>query len=293
MKRNYLFFFTVAMVSLVWLSCSKKDDLAISTPILVPVPYSIAQISPQLVTITGGTFNMGSPLTEVARDSAEVQHQVTLSDFRMSKYEITNAQYAAFLNDTNKIGRKIIGSDGKYTAGANPNQILIYPSSDLQFSNGKWIPTTGKEKFPVVNVTWFGAAEFAAYAGGYLPTEAQWEYACRAGTSTRFNTGINLTSSQAKFGTLTSTWMVGTKAANAYGLCDMHGNVWEWCSDWFEVYPTTPQTNPTGAISGSSKVYRGGGINSTVNDCRSACRSFSTPSSCGTNIGFRVVVNIQ
>jgi formylglycine-generating enzyme required for sulfatase activity len=116
----------------------------------------------------------------------------------MSKYEITNTQYAAFLN------ARGIGSNGLYAAGAYPTQALIYASSGsydlgLHYSGSQWTPVAGYETSPVINVTWYGATEFATYAGGTLPTEAQWEYACRAGTTTPFSTGNYLTNLQANY----------------------------------------------------------------------------------------------
>lgn len=257
--------------------------------------------------IPAGTFTMGSPTTEVNRYSDETQHTVTLSAFRMSKYEITNAQYAAFLN------AKSIGSNGLYAAGAYPTQALIYDSYvaysgsydwGLHYSNSQWVPVAGYENAPVINVTWYGSTEFATSVGGTLPTEAQWEYACRAGTTTPFNTGNFLTNLQANYywaypyngGTNTvttypgKTQTVGTYAANAYGLYDMHGNVWEWCADWYGTYPTTAQTNPTGAATGSYRVFRGGGWGRSAQYCRSAFRSSYYPSNGDFIIGFRVVL---
>ena len=244
-------------------------------------------------------FLMGSPESEVSRDANETQHPVTLTAFRMSKYEITNAQYAAFLN------AKGIGSDGKYAAGVYPTQALIYANSSwgLTYIGSQWVPVTGFEDAPVIYVTWYGATEYATYIGGTLPTEAQWEYACRAGTTTPFNTGNFLTNLQANYnweypyngGTNTVTTYpgktqdVGTYAPNAYGLYDMHGNVWEWCADWYGTYPTTAQTNPTGATTGSYRVFRGGSWSYYAQNCRSANRSYNPPYYTYNNIGFRVV----
>jgi len=256
-----------------------------------------------MVNIPAGTFTMGSPTSEVNHQSDETQFQVTLSAFRMSKYEITNAQYATFLN------AKSIGSNGLYAAGAYPTQTLIYVSSGspdwgLHYSGGQWVPAVGYENHPVINVTWYGSAEFATYSGGRLPTEAEWEYACRAGTTTPFNTGTCLTNAQANYNwaspynTCTNTnttypgttQAVGSYAPNAYGLYDMHGNVWEWCSDWYGTYPTTAQTNPTGATTVSNRVYRGGSWNSYAQYCRSAYRNYNSPAYSYINIGFRLVL---
>ncbi len=223
----------------------------------------------------------------------------------MSKYEITNAQYAAFLNG-NGIGRNGIWA----SAPVYNTQPLIFDTSGsyydwgLHYTNSKWVPVAGYENAPVIYVTWYGAAEFAKYVGGSLPTEAQWEYACRAGTTTPFNTGNFLTNLQSNYwwgepyngGTNTVTipirkpQPVGTYAANAWGLYDLHGNVWEWCNDWSGSYPKTAQTNPTGAASGTSRVIRGGSWMTGARYCRSAFSFGYAPNYYGDeNIGVRVV----
>jgi len=258
-----------------------------------------------LVNIPAGTFTMGSPTTEVYHQSNEVEHQVTLSAFRMSKYEITNAQYAAFLN------AKSIGSNGLYAAGAYPTQALIYASSGsydwgLHYTGSQWIPVAGCENKPVIYVTWPGATEFATYAGGALPTEAQWEYACRGNTITPFNTGNCLSDAQANYywgypyntctNTITTypgtTQAVGTYSANAYGLHDMHGNVWEWCSDWYDkdYYKHSPQNNPENTNNGSARVLRGGSWGSGESYCRVAYRGNSCPAYRYGYYGFRLVL---
>jgi len=267
---------------------------------LKDAPVTIPEISTAL--IPAGTFTMGSPATEANRMSDETQHQVNLSVFKMSKYETTNAQYAAFLN------AKGIGSNGLYTAGAYPTQPLIYASSGsidcgLHYIGGQWIPVSGYENTPIINVTWYGAAEFATYAGGRLPTEAEWEYACRAGTTTPFNTGSCLTNLQANYkwslpyssctNSVTispgKTMLVGTYNANGYGLYDMHGNVYEWCSDWYGSYSISTQTNPTGSTTGSLRVMRGGAWSYGAQICRSALRASSNPTTPSGDVGFRVV----
>ena len=255
----------------------------------------------QTVLIPAGTFTMGSPASEVNRRSDETQYPVTLSAYRMSKYEITNTQYAAFLN------AKSIGSDGIWAAApVYPTQALIYANTSwgLTYSGSQWVPVTGYENAPVINVTWYGATEYATYIGGTLPTEAQWEYACRAGTTTPFSTGNFLTNLQANYywaypynsGTNTvttypgKTQTVGTYAANAYGLYDMHGNVWEWCADWYGTYPTIAQTDPSGATTGSYRVVRGGGWYGYAQYCRSAYRDYYSPNNGYFHLGFRVVL---
>jgi formylglycine-generating enzyme required for sulfatase activity len=150
------------------------------------------------------------------------------------------------------------------------------------------------------NVTW------NRNANGYrLPTEAEWEYACRAGTTTPFSTGYNITTSQANYNgnypyngnakgyNRKKSTPVGIFAANAWGLYDMHGNVWEWCWDWYEDYAWGAQTDPMGAGSGSRRVYRGGSWNSGAQFLRSANRDYSTPVLRNSYSGFRLARNAQ
>ena len=138
--------------------------------------------------------------------------------------------------------------------------------------------------------------------GCRLPTEAEWEYASRAGTTTPFNTGNNLTTDQANYdgkypynGNATGTYLgktqpIGSYPSNAWGLNDMHGNVWEWCSDWYDSnYGTGSQTNPTGPSSGSYRVYRGGSWGYYAQDSRSSYRHNSDPANSGNYLGFRLV----
>lgn len=230
-----------------------------------------AQTKPTIewVDIPAGTFTMGSPTSEIDRQSNETQHQVTLSAFKMSKYEVTFEQYDLFCDAT---GRSKPSDEG-------------------------W----GRGNRPVINVSWDDATAFAEWMGCRLPTEAEWEYACRAGTTTPFSTGNNLTTSQANYdGSYPynnnaegedrgKTMPVGSFAANAYGLFDMHGNVWEWCSDWYGDYSTSAQTNPKGASSGSYRVIRGGSCYSFAFHCRSALRTCSTPDYREYFTGFRLV----
>jgi len=228
----------------------------------------------QWASIPAGTFTMGSPSSEVNRGSDEgPQHQVTLSAFKMSKYEVTFAQYDKFCEATGR---------------SKPD-------------DEDW----GRGNRPVINVSWHDATAFAKWMGCRLPTEAEWEYACRAKTTTPFNTGNNLTTSQANYngnypyngnakGTYRNkTIAVGSFSPNAFGLYDMHGNVWEWCSDWYGDYSSSSQTNPKGASSGDYRVLRGGGWRHDARLCRSAFRNNNSPSSSRHFIGFRLVLAPQ
>jgi formylglycine-generating enzyme required for sulfatase activity len=249
--------------------------------------------------IPAGTFIMGSPLAEPQRLTDEVEHQVTLSSYRMSKYETSNAQFAAFLN------AKSIGSDGLYALGVYPTQVLIYANTSwgLTYTDSQWQPVAGKQNFPVTNVTWYGANEFATYLGGRLPTEAEWEYACRGNTTSAFSTGACLNNTQANYrwdfpltGCSNSsiaypnqTQAINSYSPNAYGLYNMHGNVWEWCADLYGTYSTNAQINPTGPTTGTYRVSRGGSAFGSAMYCRSAFRFGSAPTNIGYSyIGFRL-----
>jgi formylglycine-generating enzyme required for sulfatase activity/tRNA A-37 threonylcarbamoyl transferase component Bud32 len=219
--------------------------------------------------IPAGTFTMGSPRSEADRGDEETQHEVTLDGFKMSKYEVTFEQYDAFCDAT---GRSKPSDQG-------------------------W----GRGKRPVINVSWDDAKAFATWAGAQLPTEAQWEYACRAGLQTPFNTGGCLSTNAANYdgnypygGCNSGTYKektipVGNYAPNSWGLYDMHGNVWEWCSDWYGDYPSSKQTNPQGPSMGSSRVVRGGGWFGYAQYCRSACRNSYTPDARSHILGIRLV----
>lgn len=220
------------------------------------------------VDIPGGSFEMGSPDTEPERFDNETRHRVTLSAFRMSKHAITFEQYDAFCDE---MGLK------------------------KPFDEG-W----GRGNRPVINVNWDDANNFALWMDCRLPTEAEWEYASRAGTTTAFNTGSNLTTDQANYDGIylcrhtngeyrKKTIPVGSFAPNAWGLYDMHGNVWEWCSDWFGHYPASGQKDPKGPESGSDRLHRGGSWYSLERYCRCAYRSKYSPGLRSDSIGFRLV----
>lgn len=223
------------------------------------------------INIPGGTFIMGSPLSEQSRRADETQHQVTLTAFKMSKYLITFEQYDAFCDSNN-----------------------LRKPDDMGYGRGKR---------PVINVSWIDANDFAIWMVCRLPSEAEWEYACRAGTTTPFYTGHNLTTSQANYNGnypynlnpkgiyREKTMPVGSYPPNAFGLYDMHGNVSEWCSDWDGAYSLSPQVNPKGPNSGTQKVNRGGDWANDARDCRSAARAFSYQDSYIDITGFRLISN--
>jgi len=166
------------------------------------------------------------------------------------------------------------------------------------------VPKTGFEDHPVLEVSWYGARAFSGWVGGRLPTEAEWEYAARAGgQNLKYPNGDTLTHDDANFsGTggrdqWTETSPVGSFAPNPLGLYDMAGNVWEWCADWFdaEYYGTFNSTarNPKGPDSGTQRVLRGGSWNVNPYYLRCANRSWNVPTSRLNYDGFRCVQDVR
>ena len=225
------------------------------------------------VDIPAGTFTMGSPTSEVYRSDNETQHQVTLSAFKMSKFEITVGQFRQYC-----------------------------------IANGKSMPEPPpwgwEDDHPMCNVTWYEASDFAKWMGCRLPTEAEWEYACRAGSTTAYWFGDKIpevytaylmynwdtpkTDEQIDLFKLFLSYRI-LRFENNWGLIDMHGSMYEWCSDWYGNYSTSAQTNPKGASSGSYRVCRGGGWGYDASRCRAARRDRDAPDRRCRGIGFRLV----
>jgi len=254
--------------------------------------------------IPAGTFTMGSPVSEVDKSlwDNETQHQITLSAFKMSKYEVTVSQFKTFVDATGYI------TDADKGTGEVPGSGIW---ADTTFESKAGVNWECDEKgnlrpeteydHPVIHVSWSDAKAFADWMGCLLPTEAEWEYACRAGTTHTFNTGNKISTSQANYNGShryedqpegefrRKTMPVGSFAPNEWGLYDMHGNVWEWCSDWYGKYKKKVQTDPKGRANGTYKIYRGGSWFDDAWKCRSAFRggAFTWIRDCF--IGFRLV----
>jgi len=233
------------------------------------------------VLINGGTFIMGNPSSEQGCSDSEVQHQVTVSSFYMSRYEVTQKEY-----------QEIMGTNPSAFKGDNlpVEQVSWYDAVEYCNARSQKEGLTPAYTINGTDVTW------NRNANGYrLPTEAEWEYACRAGTTTAYSTGASISDNTGWYDANSgnTTHPVGQKPPNAWGLYDMHGNVYEWCWDWYGDYPTTAQTDPVGASSGSGRVARGGGWGGSAQDVRSAYRLDITPSLRSASLGFRLVRNAQ
>ena len=276
-----------------------------------PIPMEVVKIKAgkfMMGSSDGSNYPGGRPGIDLNATPAEpdrypdeTQHWVELTqDFYMGKYAVTNAQYAAFLNAEG------IGSDGKGNvtyvvngASTTATQTFIVShgnSSEVEHNGTSWVSQPGYENHPVFFVTWYGAKAFADWVGGALPTEAQWEYACRAGTTTAYSYGETADGDYMWYlGNYDRRYVrpaVGLKKANPWGLYDMHGNVFEWCADWYDInYYTDPSAgiNPTGPDRSSTRVIRGGSYYNEAFLCRSAYRSGNSPYEESNNRGFRLV----
>ncbi len=247
--------------------------------VAVPATASGASFSNDLgmtfVYIPAGAFMMGSPEDEPYRENDERRHKVKITrGFYMQTTEVTQGQWQAVM-------------------GGNP--------SDFKDCG---------DHCPVEQVSWDDVQEFIGELNRKtgrtyrLPTEAEWEYACRAGTTGPFNTGDCLSVSQANYDgdypfsgcpeehSRRKTVAVKSFAPNARGLYDMHGNVWEWCNDWYgETFPMFRNNDPVGPSSGENRIFRGGGWSSGARGCRSADRNRRPPDFYSNFIGFRLAAD--
>ena len=288
----------------------------------------------EMVLVPAGSFAMGSPGDEYGHESNETQHTVTLTTpFYMSSTEVTNQQYADLAQWAYDQGYCTATSSSLRDALDGSTQELLNLDDgdcEISFSGGVFTVDAGKEDHPVKEVTWYGGARYCdwlsldagasmperAYAHGgdwacndgdpynsswyRLPTEAEWEYACRAGTQTPFHTGecldagteANYNGNYPYQGCPSGpyegwTVEVGSYPANAFGLYDMHGNLYEWCNDWYGTYGGD-ETDPTGPEAGSYRVVRGGRWYSVARYCRSAGRYGYDPDGSFYAFGFRL-----
>jgi len=228
----------------------------------------------EFVLIPPGSFQMGCSASQQSGCNAEESpvHTVTLTNaFYMGRYEVTQAQWTARM-------------------GSNPSS---FQSASVQ------VPAAQVPNRPVEQVSWNTVQGFLSQTGMRLPTEAEWEYAYRAGTTTAFHgfTGyLSGTNNESLLGNIAwfysnsndQTRPVGGKLGNGFGLHDMSGNVWEWVNDWYGNYSAGAQANPQGPSSGSFRVLRGGYCNEVSSNCRASYRFSSLPADPSYAVGFRV-----
>ncbi|MDR1867743.1 MAG: formylglycine-generating enzyme family protein [Treponema sp.] len=230
----------------------------------------------EFITIQGGKFLMGSNATEKFRKRDEIQHTVTVHSFLMASCEVTQEEYEALMQ---------VNPSGFQGENLPVETVSWYDT--INYCNKRSIQE-GLNPAYIIEGTY---VQWDKKSNGYrLPTEAEWEYACRAGTKFPYYTGYILNTNQANFDRkIRKTTPVGSYPPNPWGLYDIYGNVWDWCWDWYGVYSTTTQTDPSGASEGSQRCWRGGSWGSTSQVMRSAFRGYSLPNLKFNYLGFRVV----
>ncbi len=259
-----------------------------------------------MVSIPADSFQMGTHSVEI--DERPI-HTVALDAFQISDTEITNSQYAIYLNVALALGDitvtpdSVIGASGEYRGRTylEFSDGFIVDSTVIDSINRCWIKydgtsfdvEPGMEGWPVVFVTWYGAYAFAEHYRVSLPTEAEWECAARGGLQFDYGTVDGTISGEtANYDKIVnSPTDIRNYEANPYGLYDMAGNVGEWCSDWYDenYYSYSPSHNPTGSENGELRTFRGGSWQTCDWACRSANRFFAGPSYRISYVGFRVV----
>ncbi len=289
---------------------------------------SVNRIGIKLVSIPSGTFQMGD-LSGDGYSGERPVHSVTLSPFSMSKYEITYAQWVEIRRWAEKNGYSDIDPGHMGSEGYNPNKWRsVAELKNTATPTTTPDQGTQDENCPVTGINWYdvvlwcnalsemegrtpcyytSSTKTMVYrngriemqndcvdwsANGYrLPTEAEWEYACRAGTTTKYSFGNNISQSDANYsGNEGGTVPVGSYSPNIWELYDLHGNVWEWCWDWYGEYSDNRTSNPRGPSKGSFRVLRGGNWNDLADRLRSANRIKNHPRNTQSYIvGFRPV----
>ncbi len=284
-----------------------------------PPPYITNSLGMRMVFVPGGEFHMGSAPPRSGESVDEIPlHKVRLTrGFYMGQTEVTRRHFAAFVSDA-----------VWETQAEREGWSYAWRRGSFQMVRGVSLRNPGfaqTDDHPVVCVSWYDAVEFCRWLGHRegkryrLPTESEWEYACRAGTDTAYHWGdrpedgvgwcnVADQSARAEFSRVPSpsllfpwsdgytfTAPVGQFRPNAFGLHDMHGNVLEFCSDWYgqNYYQDSPATDPTGPKSGEFRVLRGGDWSSYPKGCRAAKRYRDKPSIRCSNLGFRVVLDLD
>jgi len=283
---NY-FLFTILLNIII----SFNGYLLICKNVLFTENKNNVKLDSTLVFVEGGVFKMGSKNGE--SDEIPV-HKVKLSDFYISKYEVTNQEFFEFLNEKgNKYENHAywINTDGKWR-----NLKCRIKQKDSIF-----FVTEGYENHPVNFVSWYGANAYCKWKGGRLPTEAEWEFAARGGVETRHGVSLqprgNNIDKYAWYSTNSNNKIhkTGTKNPNSFGIYDMQGSLWEWCSDWYDptYYSKSKRKNPKNLSQTDYKVMRGGSWANDVTMLRITNRNALKPGINKINLGFRIVYDLK
>ena len=243
------------------------------------------------VFIKGGTFEMGDLWGAGYSDDETPVHIVNVNSFFISDCEVTNSMFAEFLNE---VGNPY--ENGSFWIDIND------PDCKIKFYKGVFMPKIGFEDHPVVEISWYGAKAFAEWLGCRLPTEAEWEYTARErGKEIMFPTGTTLTFDQANIKGVAGldrwdiTGEIKYFPPNKFKIFDLAGNVWELCSDWYEpdYYSYSKYNNPAGPDTGKVKVMRGGSWKYSRWNCRTSARGMFRPNETRSDVGFRIVMDID
>jgi len=291
-------------VMIYWKGVGRRNRLKrfLFTALLFAAAFSASLLADDFLLIQSGTFLMGSPLNEPERDRNELQRRVTLSAFYMGKYEVTQREWYDVMGTTVQQQREKAGGLRLFGEGDNYPMYYVSWLEAVEYCNKRSQKEGLSPAYTIdgKDVIWDRSAN-----GYRLPTEAEWEYACRAGTTTPFSTGDNITATQANFNGSRpynknpesefrkTTIRVGNFAPNAFGLYDMHGNVGEWCWDWHKEYAEGDQIDPSGADFAPYRVFRGSGWTHDAKFTRSARRGGNKPSSREDFVGFRLARNAE
>ena len=303
--------FVIVFMAVAFTACGEEQ---ITAPDPVPDPitrtFDLGEgVNLEMVLISAGTFKMGSTDSEVGSDSDETQHEVTISKpFYLGKYPITVAQWKRFVAVTS-YKTEAETSGGAFKWDSKKSELELDPDTNWKHPGFRQGPT-----HPVVCVSWNDVQKFHGWLNALglknatkfaMPTEAQWEYACRAGTTKPFHFGTELNGTQANcngiypYGTNNQgpfwekTTPVGKYPPNTWGVYDMHGNVWQWCSDWYGEYPEKPVKDPVGPLMGKHRVQRGGSWYDNAMYCRAANRYGNNPALRFYYCGGRVFLPVE
>ncbi len=235
-----------------------------------------------MITTKGGIFQMGDDSREAYVDERPV-HTVTVGDFAISKTEITNLQYCKFLNEK-----------GNQSEGSTTWLDLFDTDCQIIKNRGKFQPKAGKENYPVVEVTWYGAKAYCEWAGGRLPTEAEWQFACKSQNDYKYSGSYTIDEVAWYKKNSNGVNKVAQKKSNSFGLYDMSGNVGEWVQDeWHDNYKNAPTDGSAWENENKvSRVFCGGSFNSNARDCRVSARVGKQSNYGYDDIGFRIVVSL-